>query len=267
MFEHLHVIYTGFDGRIKADNFRRQIMAVTTVWESWMVFNNHNVEAWVQTFLGRVETDKQEIVELVEQVVEKPVEKKSRWKSVAETSGKEAVDVESFAPVSLNALDEDIDVIQVEDVEGESMKDVDGLPIDEDVDGEPMDDVDVDGLPMDDEDVDGVPMDEEDYDGMPMDEHELQQDQEISVHNSPGSVLPSHEVVPTPEKSDHQAQSQQAPEQKTSAPDVPIQETSAQVQIEKTPAREAQRPAPNVSPSPPTPLQKRRRMKAADMFE
>jgi len=41
-------------------------------------------------------------------------------------------------------------------------------PVEEDVDGEPMDQDDVDGEPMDDEDIDGIPMEDDDVDGAPM---------------------------------------------------------------------------------------------------
>jgi U2-associated protein SR140 len=164
VFSHLHTIYTSFDGRIKADNFRRQIMAITSVWESWMVFNNSNVEAWIKVFLGRGREAEERASEApVEEVVEKPVEKKSKWKSVVETSGKEAevVPMSRFTSIPLNSPDDSDDE---EDVDGEEMEeDADGMPMEEeDVDGQPMEDEDVDGEPMEDEDedVDGLPMEE-----------------------------------------------------------------------------------------------------------
>jgi U2-associated protein SR140 len=151
VFEHLHSVYTSFDGRIKADHFRRQVMAVTTVWETWMIFNNANVEGWVKTFLGRVEDEAPE-EEVEEEVVETVVEKKARWKKVAETSGKEAKDVGGYTSPVGSGDEEDVDGEVMEEeggVDGESMEeeDVDGEPMDDDVDGEPMDD-DVDAMPM-----------------------------------------------------------------------------------------------------------------------
>lgn len=145
-------------------------MAVISVWETWMIFNNNNVESWVKTFLGRVD-EEQRSEEPAEEVVEKPVEKKGRWKSVVETSGKEAVESTGFTSIPFNAF-EDEDEEMNDNVDGEPIEeeeDVDGMPMeDEDVDGEPMDD-DADGEPMDD-DVDGEPMDDEDVDGSPMEE-------------------------------------------------------------------------------------------------
>ena len=128
-------------------------MAVTSVWETWMIFNNNNVESWVKTFLGRVEEEERISEESVEQVVEAPVEKKGRWKSVIETSGKETGGFTSIPLNSPENKDEDVDEMDTdEDVDGESMQDdVDGEPMEEDVDGEPMEDDDVDGMPMEDE--------------------------------------------------------------------------------------------------------------------
>ena len=155
VFEYLHTIYTSFDGRIKADNFRRQVMAVTSVWETWMIFNNSNVEGWVKTFLGQVGGDEEMMETNVEEVVEQPIEKKGRWSSVLDTSGKAA---------------QITDVENVEEEVGErDDEDVDGMPMEEeDVDGEPMEEEDVDGEPMEEEDVDGQPMDDDGLDGMPM---------------------------------------------------------------------------------------------------
>jgi U2-associated protein SR140 len=99
VFEHLHSVYVSFDGRIKADHFRRQVMAVTAVWETWMIFNNANVEAWVKTFLGRVEDEAPE----------------------------EEGDVDG-EPME----EEDVDGEPMDD-------DVDGEPMEDDVDAMPMD--------------------------------------------------------------------------------------------------------------------------------
>ena len=172
VFNHLHTIYASFDGRIKADNFRRQVMAVTSVWEQWLVFNNANVEAWIKTFLGRVEEDRENKEEKAEEeVVEAPVERKGKWKSV---SAKTAESIVRRQPAAepLNAPDDsedDIDGNRIEDEE-----DVDGKEMEEeeDVDGEPMgEDEDVDGVPMDEGGyVDGMSLDDEEVDGEPMEE-------------------------------------------------------------------------------------------------
>lgn len=165
VFDHLHEIYASFDGRIKADNFRRQIMGITSVWETWMIFNNNNVESWVKIFLGRAGDEEQTGEEQVNEIEEQPVERKGKWKSVAETSGKEAAPATGFVNTSHSSHD---DENEDENVDGEQIEeDIDGMAMDEEsVDGEPMeeeDDDDVDGEPMDDEggeDIDGERMKE-----------------------------------------------------------------------------------------------------------
>jgi len=120
-----------------------------------MIFNNTNVEGWVKTFLGQVGGEEEIIEASVEEVVEQPVQKKGRWNSVLDTSGK--------APQITTE-----EKVEEEAGEGED-ESVDGMPMEEeDVDGEPMEEEDVDGEPMEEEDVDGQPMDEDDFDGIPM---------------------------------------------------------------------------------------------------
>jgi len=191
VFEHLHEIYASFDGRIKADNFRRQVMAVTSVWETWMVFNNANVEVWIKTFLGREETENQEQEEEVQEVVQQPVEQKGRWKSVAETSGKDATELGGIGTAS-----------PVEE-EGED-GDIDGEPMEEEnVDGEEMEDEDLNG-----EDVDGEPMDDEDVDGASMEEN-----MEESVQAPPVRAQETASPAPEPQP-DTQSQVEQPPPRK-----------------------------------------------------
>jgi U2-associated protein SR140 len=163
-------------------------MAMTSVWETWMIFNNSNVEGLVKTFLGQVGGEEEMMETNVEEVVEQPVEKKGRWNSVLDTSGKAA---------------QITDVENVEEVgEGED-EDVDGMPMEEeDVDGEPMEE-DVDGEPMEEEDVDGQPMDEDDLDGMPMEEAP-----QLPPVVSPDS--PPHERIrqePPPQGAENRAES------------------------------------------------------------
>jgi len=192
VFDHLHDIYASFDGRIKADNFRRQVMAVTSVWETWMVFNNANVEAWVKTFLGREEREDQGQEEEVQEVVQQPVEQKGRWKSVTETSGKDVSELAGVGATPSPAEEE----VEDEDIDGEPMEE-------ENVDGEEMDNEDLNG-----EDVDGEPMGDDEEDGAPMEE-----DLEESVRRP--SIHAQETTSPAPEpQSDKHAQGEQPPPRK-----------------------------------------------------
>lgn len=135
-----------------------------------MIFNNANVEAWNKTFLGRNEVEQSGEGEIEEdEVVEKPVEKKGKWKSMLETSGKESSVVSNI----------------------DEQEDVDGEEFDEDVDGQAMEEEeDVDGEVMD-EDIDGEPMEEEDADG------QLTEEQPAEESSVP-SPLPETEPLPEP---------------------------------------------------------------------
>ena len=161
-------------------------MAVTSVWETWMIFNLQNVEAWVKTFLGRAEEEGEE-QEVEEEIIEEVVEKKGKWKSVTETSGKEAKDVGGYTSPVQSAEGEEEEGQeggQEEGQEGGQEEWQEGGQAgrrvgwrDEgeegDVDGEAMEEEDVDGVPMEEEDVDGEPMEEEEeevVDGLPMEE-------------------------------------------------------------------------------------------------
>lgn len=66
------------------------------------------------------------------------------------------------------------------DVDGEAMEDVDGEELD-DVDGEP---VDLDGEPLD-EDLDGEPLDGEPLDGSPINDETIQQQKETESLYTP----------------------------------------------------------------------------------
>jgi len=57
---------------------------------------------------------------------------------------------------------------QLEDVDGEPMGDIDGTPMEEDIDGEDIDGEDIDGEDIDGEDINGEDIDGEDMDGEPV---------------------------------------------------------------------------------------------------
>ncbi|MBM6385850.1 MAG: hypothetical protein JSY10_17985 [Paenibacillus sp.] len=68
-------------------------------------------------------------------------------------------------------MDMDVDGETLEDVEGEELEDVDGEPVD--LDGEPLDE-DLDGEPLDGEPLDGEPLD-----GSPINDDDIQQQKEV----------------------------------------------------------------------------------------
>jgi U2-associated protein SR140 len=193
VFDHFSAIYHSFEGRLKADTFKRQVLAVVEVWDDWIVFPPEQTSLWKDRLEGKAVV-KEQVMQQV-QVVQAPVApvvskfKSSAFKPVvpdlpledaeadmdldesdgeisampapvAATVASEVVEV--VASVAAPVADEDLDGAPIDDVDGESLEDVDGEPLD-DLDGEPIGEVD--GRPLDEEDLDGAPFDEEDIDG------------------------------------------------------------------------------------------------------
>jgi len=164
VFDHLSSIYHSFPGRITAETFKKQIVAVLDIWEDWIVFPPD----YIATLKSRLDGDMSE--------PEKPEEEDR------DDGGDEKKDVgvkfkaSSFKPANISPAEAAVSRAQEDD--GEADMDMDDSDNEEmnndDVDGEPMDDVDgvpmddVDGVPM--EDIDGVPIDGESLDGEPIDD-------------------------------------------------------------------------------------------------
>ena len=188
VFDHFSAIYYSFEGRLKADTFKRQVLAVVEVWDDWIVFPPEQTSVWKDRLEGKAVVKEQ--VALRVQVVQAPVApvvskfKSSAFKPILPDLPPEEAeadmdlddsDMEISAPappaaaamaseavgVAAPVADEDLDGAPIADVDGEPLEDVDGEPLD-DLDGEPI--ADVDGSPVE-EDLDGAPFDEEDIDG------------------------------------------------------------------------------------------------------
>jgi U2-associated protein SR140 len=178
VFDHFSTIYHSFPGRITAETFKSQITAVVDIWEDWIIFPPD----FTQQLRRRIEGQVQEEAPVVEEapvIVEEPAPAPvSRFKTssfkpaeelaeppktaVPDEGGESPMDMES--DVDGQSLDDNIDGEPLENFDGEPTDDIDGMPLEEDIDGAPLED-DVDGAPLE-EDIDGVPM--EDVDGEPM---------------------------------------------------------------------------------------------------
>jgi len=168
VFDHMANIYHSFPGRMTADTFKKQILAVVEVWEDWIVFPPEFTAELRQRLEGASAPLETKAEEKVNEHGEQKASFTSRFK---QSSFKLATDVPS---ISGDVPDDDGK--PVDDVDGDPMDDVDGMPVD-DVDGEPMEGVvvepmhndvnaelaDVDGMPMD---IEGEPID--DLDGIPI---------------------------------------------------------------------------------------------------
>lgn len=182
VFDHLSGIYHSFPGRITAETFKKQIVAVVDVWEDWIVFSPEYTATLKSRLEGTMVADEKD--DTHDQDAEKkdaptagvPKFKTSSFKPAEVVVEEPPKKLEpTFTPASAKPVDddseEDMDMgdsdaeAQKSDVDGEPIDDIDGEPIDGDpIDGEPIEDID--GEPID-EDIDGEPMND-DIDGEPI---------------------------------------------------------------------------------------------------
>lgn len=128
-------------GRLRAEKWKRSVGNLLSLWEGWCVFPVDSQEHFVNVFNNPPMTVKEES-EVREKEALLADKGKSRWKAVEVAPQEEIKAYEAGGG-------------------GEIELDVDREPMDEDVDGEPMDDEDIDGVPMEEDDVDGEPMEED----------------------------------------------------------------------------------------------------------
>ncbi|KAF9051132.1 hypothetical protein BDZ89DRAFT_1154041 [Hymenopellis radicata] len=161
VFDHLANIYHSFPGRITAETFKKQIIAVVDIWDDWIVFPGE----FLAELRSRLE-GKAALVSAPEQTT---------TGNFAATAGKFKTVASSIVDASHgpDEIDDGVDGEPIDDMDGVPIADLDeGNPVGDDVDGEPINELDgepmddIDGQPLD--DVDGEPLDN--VDGIPMDE-------------------------------------------------------------------------------------------------
>ncbi|KAK9254131.1 hypothetical protein V1507DRAFT_442046 [Lipomyces tetrasporus] len=167
VFADLYEVFRAFDGRIRADNFRRQILSILNVWEGWNVFTLGSLAEMTNQFLGKTNESSEEMdhsdaassttafdsVSQVRSVVEGPIKKvaASRWKKVEKSTGstqaeRSKLDIPPQATYEASSTESRIKPFDIEDL------------IDPELDGEPLtesddEDADPDGQDQVDEDV------------------------------------------------------------------------------------------------------------------
>ncbi|EMR08167.1 hypothetical protein PNEG_03341 [Pneumocystis murina B123] len=163
VFKHFSEIYKSFDGRIKADNFRRQVVNITSAWESWIVFGQGVLENFLEIFLGNKE--KSELDEdflsndskfnKSSQIVKSNFVR-SGWKRITDNLTDDRLNIdyglstqESENTIKIDNLDSqkkndtnrNFDNKSIENLDDEPMENLDGEPM-ENLDGEPMENLD-----------------------------------------------------------------------------------------------------------------------------
>ncbi|KIM31116.1 hypothetical protein M408DRAFT_253799 [Serendipita vermifera MAFF 305830] len=171
VFDHLSTIYHSFTGRMTAETFKRQVVAVVDVWDDRIVFPPDQTQIWRERLDGK-EVVKAPVMEEVEQVViqEAPAVSKFKlaFKPIMDPEGEEDMEIdddEEATPVEPVSTEKTMQHEEEEDLDGAPMidEDVDGDVLEEDIDGAPLDDVD--GAPLQDDMMDGEPVD---LDGEPI---------------------------------------------------------------------------------------------------
>ncbi|KZT26721.1 hypothetical protein NEOLEDRAFT_1155466 [Neolentinus lepideus HHB14362 ss-1] len=166
VFDHLSTIYHSFPGRITAETFKKQISTIVDIWDDWILFPTEFTAGLrarldgttVEGGEAKDEAHSEAVSEAKEEdpAVAVPKFKTNAFKP-AEAPTAESADTDG-EPMD-EGSDNDVDGVPIDDVDGVPMDDVDGVPMD-DVDGVPLAadaDADVDGEPMED-DVDGEPI-------------------------------------------------------------------------------------------------------------
>ncbi|KAG5437699.1 hypothetical protein PCANB_000736 [Pneumocystis canis] len=166
VFQHFSEIYKSFDGRLKADNFRRQIMNITSAWESWIVFSQGVLENFLEIFLGKKEkldlkqnpySNDSKINKSFDAIKAESV--RPVWKKISDNLDDDCSninytfssrEIKNDAEISVFHAQKNKDVS--EDIDNEFLGDLDGEPM-ENLDGEPMESINEECFTENDKDI------------------------------------------------------------------------------------------------------------------
>lgn len=176
VFDHLANIYHSFPGRITANAFKTQITTVVDIWEDWIVFPP-DFTSELRTRLEGAIVSNDKPVEQDDLTIQPPPAETfaSRFKT---STFHLAAPNESNSPLASDGEPMDLsDDGDKEDLDGEPVEDIDldGVPLNDDIDGEAVEvpmlqaEDDLDGEPVGD-DLDGIPIEDDDIDGAPLDD-------------------------------------------------------------------------------------------------
>ena len=152
VFDHMSTIYHSFPGRITAETFKKQILGIVEIWEDWIVFSPE----FTRELRDRLDGKEDAGTKATEEAEGSGTDEGAQTEAKAYESKFKA---SSFKPAT--------EEVWVEQNDG---GDIDGEPVMDDMDGEPLDGGDMDGEPLGGGDVDGEPLDCGDVDGVAMDD-------------------------------------------------------------------------------------------------
>ncbi|KAF9165994.1 U2 snRNP-associated SURP domain-containing protein [Actinomortierella ambigua] len=124
VFEKLNEIYRSIDARLKAEQFRRQVAGVLSIWENWIVFPQEYLDQLAATLVRRAAGEQAEASTIAPSA---PSTASGRGDGGSSS-------ISEWSQVQGHTPDGDLDV--------------DGEPMEDDIDGVPMEDDDIDGMPL-----------------------------------------------------------------------------------------------------------------------
>ena len=136
-------------GRLRAEQWKRKIGVVFSIWEGWSVFSSEVQEELKTSFFEPPLTAEEQAAAAAEAQAEEKKKQEEKWAGKFKRIGEAGSHSGSASPAPLPVAKTD------EGVDGTPMDDVDGVPLDDDIDGAPMEDID--GMPIGDE-LDGMPI-------------------------------------------------------------------------------------------------------------
>lgn len=156
IFDHLGFVRSTFPSKLQANSYKERIEVVLQFWNESFIFP----QIIVDDLQRRLDGTKIEL----ERLRDVDVDVAEHTPSIISNSHVNNDDNE-FKQPTFNTVNNE----EYEDLDGQPLQeDLDGEPM-EDMDGEPLADEDIDGQPLD-EDIDGEPLQNEDIDGAPMTE-------------------------------------------------------------------------------------------------
>jgi len=143
VFEHFHTVFNAIPSKLKAEQFRKRVMAVLRALQAQSIYHWDFMTKLINTFVGHTyeEMEKKKAFDIVVGLMTQETQKPAPVKPQTVISNIDGVPIDENQPIdfSKTAALADIDGVPLEDVQN-----IDGQPLEENIDG---DDIDGDPVP------------------------------------------------------------------------------------------------------------------------
>ncbi|EGD80545.1 hypothetical protein PTSG_01136 [Salpingoeca rosetta] len=144
IFHHLHRTYRAIRGRLRAEQFRKQVLVCLDVWKQWAIFTLDSLDEMAKIFQHGRKEEKEAEEEAAAAAAATAAAAAAAEAAAAQQEGEQAGAGEGEGDLDGKPMEE------VEEENDEDEDDLDGKPMDDDSDDD--DDSDIDGKPMEDTD-------------------------------------------------------------------------------------------------------------------